>query len=63
MPATRNRRRRKSCGHKNFGTNPPCHRCDQAEKLEAKAQTMKDGEQKTKLLAEARRLKSLDGKA
>ena len=62
MPASRNRRRRLSCGHKGFGL--PCHRCQQADKLNAKAEALpKDKtEARRAMFEEAARLKSLDGK-
>jgi hypothetical protein len=68
MSATRHRFSK--CGHKGFGAF--CHRCDTADKLEAKAKTVKKAEPKEgkkvlgldeagKLMEEATRLRSVPG--
>ena len=53
MPATRPRL---SCGHRGFGA--PCHRCAQAKVLATKAEGLKEGDARAKLLLEAKRLGS-----
>ena len=69
MPATKNRFAK--CGHKGYGSTG-CHRCDAADKLEAKAKTIKKAEPKEgkkvlgldeadKLMEEATRLRSVPG--
>jgi len=58
MPSTRHKFLK--CGHRGKGSI--CRRCDQAEKYKARAEKLKDSSEKTWLLAEARRLLSLDGK-
>lgn len=70
MPATKNRFSK--CGHSGYGGY--CHRCDQADKLEAAAKKLqstraapKEGKQvigqdeATKLLTEAARLRGISG--
>lgn len=52
MPATRHTFRK--CGHKGFGAN--CHRCETAEKLQAKVANKKASEEVQKSVDEANRL-------
>lgn len=71
MPATKHRFAK--CGHKGYGSTG-CHRCEQADKLEAIAKSLqgtkaapKEGKQVigrdeiTKLLEEAARLRGISG--
>lgn len=71
MPATRHRFSK--CGHRGFGSTG-CHRCELADKLEARAKSLraskaavKEGKQiigqdeATRLLTEAKRLRDVPG--
>lgn len=57
MPTTRNHF---SCGHKGRGSE--CRRCIQADHLTKEAEGMRLGPKRNDLLAEAFRLKSLNGR-
>ena len=50
------KRRFTKCGH--FGHGAFCHRCGAADDLEKKASGMREGEKKTKLIEEAKRLRA-----
>jgi hypothetical protein len=48
------------CGH--LGRGVECHRCAEADRLEAKANKLTNAAEVTPLLNEVKRLRSIDGK-